>query len=248
MKSSGSKTRLRLASLLLLAFALFASGCVYLRLLDLKKQFARFDENFVLLPSEDFEMRCLKPLLTSSDLRWLGAEPRIIRPWRDGEEWSIRWVKQPPVGTTEPLVYDMEFIARLSDDRLAEAVIPKRYFAYFPKELFVNLLRSTGSAKVDKSDREAESQTEPPPETPLPNLKSVGGMLGLPTQKSVNKSGQLVYVYFYRLDLPDPESKPIEMTFVFDPAGGDLVKLTAKLPHGALKYDFAKPKPKAGGG
>lgn len=245
MKPRRPKILPRLAALLLFALGLLVSGCVYLRLLDLKKQFARFNEYFVVLPTEDFELRCLKPLLTSGDLRWLGAEPRRVQPWRDGEEWSIRWVKQPPAGTTEPLVYDMEFIARLSDDRLTEAAIPKRYFAYFPKELFVNLLRSTGSAKVDKTDRAAESHTETPPETPLPNLKSIGGMLGLPTQQHTAKSGELVYVYFYRLDLPRPESRPIEVTFRFDPATGDLRKLVARLPHGTLNYDFAKPTAQA---
>ncbi|MFT3867129.1 MAG: hypothetical protein QM715_01405 [Nibricoccus sp.] len=230
----------RFAPLLLIALTLVLSGCVYLRLLDLKKQFARFDENFVLLPGDDFELRFLKPVLTASDVRWLGAEPKTVRPWKDGEEWSIRWVKTPPPGLREESVYDMEFIARLADDRLVEAAIPKRYFAYFPKELFINLLRSTGAAKVDKTDRQAETQTETPPETPLPNLKSIGGMLGAPTQKTTNKSGQLVYLYLYRLDLPKPDSKPVEMTFLFDPASGDLRKLTAKLPHGTLKYDFSK--------
>ena len=236
-------TRPRFAPLLLVALALLLSGCVYLRLLDLKKQFARFAENFVLLPGEDFELRCLKPVLTASDVRWIGAEPKTIRPWKDGEEWSIRWIKIAPPEAKETLVYDMEFIARIADDKLVEAAIPKRYFAYFPKELFINLLRSTGTAKVDKTDRQAESQTETPPDTPLPNLKSIGGMLGAPTQKSTNKSGQLVYVYLYRLDLPKPDSKPIEMTFLFDATSGDLRKLTAKLPHGTLKYDFAKPTP-----
>lgn len=237
-------TRPRFAPLLLVALALVFSGCVYLRLLDLKKQFARFDENFVLLPGDDFELRFLKPILTASDVRWLGAEPKTIRPWKEGEEWSIRWVKTSPPDVKEEFVYDMEFIARIADDHLVEAAIPKRYFAYFPKELFINLLRSTGAAKVNKTDRQAESQTETPPETPLPNLKSIGGMLGEPTQKSTNKSGQLVYLYLYRLDLPEPDSKPVEMTFLFDPASGDLRKLTAKLAHGTLKYDFTKPAPR----
>lgn len=241
MKIRGSINASKFASLLLIALLFLVGGCVYLRLLDLKKQFARFDENFVLLPGDDFELRCLKPILTASDVRWIGAEPKTIRPWNTGEEWSIRWVKQAPPEAGETLIYDMEFIARFADDKLVEAAISKRYFAYFPKELFVNLLRSTGTAKVDKTDRQAESQTDTPPETPLPNLKSIGGMLGAPTQKSTTKSGLLLYVYLYRLDLPKPESKPIEMTFLFDATTGDLRKLTAKLPHGTLKYDFAKP-------
>jgi len=228
--------------LLLAAAAVTLSGCVYLRLLELKKQFAHFEQNFVVQPTEDFTLHCLHPVLTSSDLRWLGAEPKTITPWNNGEEWKIRWIKIPAPNTNEAFVYDMEFIARLVDGRLVEASIPKRYFAYFSKELFVNLLRSTGSAKVDRGDHQTEAQTETPAETALPNIKTIKGMLGGPTQQST-KAGQTVYLYRYRLDLAEPESKPAEVTFIFDPASGDLRRLMAHLPHGTLNYDFAKALP-----
>lgn len=226
--------------------AFLLSGCVYLRLLELKRQFVRFDECFVLPPSRDFELRFLKPLLLPGDLRWLGAEPRSIIPWRTGEQWSVRWIKQAPSGINEPLVYDMEFIARFENGRLAEAAIPERYFAYFPKDLFVNLLRSTGTARVDKAGRQAEGTTETPRDTPLPNLKSITGMLGEPTRRLAPVDGQVVCIYLYQLDVPQPDSDPVEITFIFDTGSGDLRRLIARLPHGTLKYSFAAKQQSAG--
>ncbi|MFT3781455.1 MAG: hypothetical protein QM790_05505 [Nibricoccus sp.] len=222
---------------LLFASVACLTGCVYLRLLELKKQFARFDQNFVIQPGDDFGLRCLHPVLTGDDLRWLGAEPKTITKWSEGEQWNVRWIKVPAANANESVEYDMEFVARLTNDQLVEAVIPKRYFAYFPKDLFINLLRSTGNAKVDKKDQEAQAVTETPPETPLPNIKSVVGMLGGPTSQSV-KAGLNVYVYRYRLDVPAPQTKPVEVTFSFNPDSGDLLKLRAKLAHGTLNYDF----------
>jgi hypothetical protein len=226
--------RLLIAAVALVLF----SGCVYLRLLQLKRQLAQFDENFVLVDSDDFDLRFRRPVLTGDDLRWLGAEPKVIQETDTGAEWLIRWVKVPPAGANEPFEYDMEFHTRFAKDRLSEIVIPKRYFAYFSKDLFVNLLRSTGAAQVNKEKKQAEAQTETPPKATVPNLKDVKGMLGAPTQQSVVGS-QTMYFYSYRLDLTKPAHPPIEVTFTFDSASGDLQKLIARLPRGTIKYNFS---------
>lgn len=235
MRCALARKLLRVAVLCGAALAL--AGCVYLRLLELKRQFAHFDEHFAVEPSNDLVMRCLHPILSGSDLRWIGAEPHAVTPAPQGEAWTIRWLKVPPSGSHEPSLYDMEIGAVLSDDRLTEIKIPERYFAYFPKELFINLLRSTGSAKVNREDKQAEAQTETPEAIPLPKLDTVESMLGAPTQRAVAQ-GQTTYFYSYRLDIPDTKTPPVELTFVFDTASGDLRKLVVRLKRGTLKYDF----------
>lgn len=236
MATAPGRRALRLV--LLAAAAALLSGCVYLRLLQLKRQLARFDDNFAVQSSDDLVLNCLHPVLTGADLRWIGAEPHAIYPRNDGEEWLVRWIKTPASGTMETAVFDMEFSARLTGDRLTGIVIPQRYFAYFPKELFLNLLRSTGGAKVSRNDKQAEAQTETPPDTPLPNLKTVESLLGAPTVRHAQKD-QVVYLYTYRLDVPKPATAPVEVTFTFDPGTGNLRRLTARLAHGTLKYDFS---------
>ncbi len=223
--------------LLIGAAALLLSGCVYLRLLELKKQLTRFDENFTVPPTEDLTLHCLHPVLRPDDLRWLGASPKTITPLDDGEVWLIRWVKDPSPGIQEKFEYDMEFTARFVDGRMVEVGIPKRYLAYIPRDLVLNMLRSTGTAKIDKDSRKADAQTEAPTAAPMPNLSTIKSMLGEPTRRQETPD-LITHFYRYRLDLVTTNAKPIEASFVFDAATGELRKFTARLPRGTLNYDF----------
>ena len=236
----------RLLRLLLLGTAcVLLCGCVYLRLLELKKQFSHFDENFIVEPTEDLTLRCLHPVLEPDDLRWLGASPKTVTVSADGEDWSVRWVKEPALGTTEATVYDMELGLEFADGYLVEVRIPKRFLVFVPRDLIVNMLRSTGAARVDKNDRKADVQTEAPATSALPNLNTIQAMLGAPTRPAVPTSAGLVYDYRYRLDSAAALDKPIEASFTFDVTTGALRKFTARLPRGTLNYDFSSPTPTA---
>lgn len=228
----------RFVSLLLIGAAcLLLSGCVYLRLLELKKQFSHFEENFTVPATEDLTIHCLHPLLKADDLRWIGAEPKTITPRANGEEWLIRWVKEPAHNIKEEHVYDMEITACFADGRVFEARIPKRYLAYVSKDLLLAMLRSTGTAKVNKDDRNAEAQTEAPNSAAMPNLSSIDGMMGEPTRKQ-RTPDQIIHFYRYRLDVEATRTKPIEIVFIFDSTTGELRKFTARLPRGTLNYEF----------
>lgn len=223
------------------AVALLLSGCVYLRLLEFKKQLTHFDENFALPATEDLSLHCRHPVLQADDLRWLGASPKTITPNNGGEDWLIRWIKEPAPGSQEQSVYDMELAVRFVDGHMIDVRIPKRYLAYIPRELVLNMLRSTGTAKVDKENRKTDAQTEAPAATPMPNLSTVKSMLGEPTRRQ-ETSGLITHFYRYRLDSAADPVKPIEAAFTFDAATGELRKFTARLPRGTLNYDF-KPTP-----
>jgi len=235
--------RSRFGSLLLIGAVSFAlGGCVYLRLLEFKKQLSRFDENFTMPATEDISLQCLHPLLLADDLRWLGAAPKIIVKRDGGEDWVIRWVKENAPGVKEDAVYDMELDVRFVDGRLVEAHVPKRYLAYVSRELFVSILRSTGTAKVNKGDHHADAQTETPPASVLPNLSQVKAMLGEPTKKEITPD-RIIHFYRYRLDSAEPPAKLIEVSFAFEPNSGELRKFTARLPRGTLNYDFVPTTP-----
>jgi hypothetical protein len=235
---------LRFVSLLLIGAVGFAlCGCVYLRLLEFKKQLSRFDENFTMPATEDISLRCLHPLLQPDDIRWLGAAPKtaVIR---DGsEDWVIRWVKETAPGVKEEAVYDMELDLRFIDGRVAEACVPKRYLAYVSRELFVSMLRSTGTAKVNHGDHQADAQTETPDASVLPNLSTVKAMLGEPTRKEISTT-RIIHFYRYRLDSGEPAAKTIEVSFAFEANSGELRKFTARLPRGTLNYNFVPSVPK----
>jgi hypothetical protein len=238
-----SKLKKRFVPIILIGtVSLLLGGCVYLRLLELKKQLSHFDENFSVPPTEDLTLQCRHPLLQPSDLRWLGAVPKTITAREGGEDWLVRWVKEAASGINEEFVYDMVLHLRFVDGRMVEVQIPKRHLAYVSKDLLVNMLRSTGAAKVDRDDHAADAQTETSAAVPPPNLSTIKAMLGDPTSKQTT-AGRIIQLYRYRLDIANTTAKPIEATFVFDAASGELRKFTARLPRGTLNYDFKPAAP-----
>jgi hypothetical protein len=234
----------RIFAFLLLAAVLALSGCVYLRLLDLKKQLARFDAHFNADTSDGVRIDCLKPILLADDVRWLGIYPETIISDGELENWRVRWVKEPPPGSPEETVYDVELAARFTDERLSFVGIPERYFAFFPKELFVSLLRSTGAARIDRSSRSAEVDNEPHAgDIKPPTIDSIAGMLGRPNER-IRRDGLDVFRYRYRAVTSEKKAKPIEVTFSFDVATGRMQTLIAKLPTGTINFRVApKQKP-----
>src|SRR3954470_11819852 len=93
-------TRWKLMAGLLAATFLF-SGCVYLRLLQVKRQLGDFDRFFALDRHEGLRISCLTPVLLTGDFRWLGITPETIKRLGQSEEWHVRWVKDVPAGANE---------------------------------------------------------------------------------------------------------------------------------------------------
>lgn len=218
--------------------SLLVSGCVYLRLLQLKNQFGDFEKHFVIDTSTGLRVTCRHPVLLDDDLRWLGIEPQSITNSGKTELWHVRWVKDPPPGVAEASVYDVTLDAELVDRRLVAAQIPERYFEFVSKELFVSMLRSTGAARIDREKRRAEVKTPTAPErgTDRPKLASIEGMLGHPTERA-EADGLVRFRYRYRpVTSTGGRGKPIEVTFVFDQESGALQRLVGKLPKGTLNF------------
>jgi len=174
-------------------------------------------------------------------VRWLGLEPRKITPGPEGaEEWDIRWVKDLPPGIKENAPYDLELSAFFKNDLLTRVFIADRYFAYFPKDIFVRLLRSAGSAKINHSAREAKVDAASENDElngQLPTLQSLEQMIGVPTAREV-QGNDVVCRYRYSPVTPTGKGKAIGVTFVFASDTGKLQKLTGKLPTGSLDFDF----------
>ena len=229
-----------LCIVLLVGCTLLFSGCVYFRLLQLKSQLGDFDHNFAASTTDGVTIACLHPVLLSEDLRFLGIDPKAITTEGEMTRWHVRWLKDEPLHSTEKTLHDVELFLDLKDDQLQSLHLPERYFEFFPKELFVDLLRSTGKATIDKFTHRAEvSAGEELGQTlaALPALKSVESLLGVPTDR-IQDPTTIRYRYRYRTETPTGRGKAIEMIFSFDRQTGDLRKLVGKLPKGTMSYDF----------
>jgi hypothetical protein len=227
--------RLGLAAVLA-ALALLLGGCVYLRLLELKRQLADFDRHFALHTADGLALDLKHPVLLADDVRWLGLVPEQIRAAGDAEEWQVRWVKQLPVGVLEPRRYDLVVDLTFKAGKLARVVVPERYFAVLPKAFLADVIRSVGRARVDRPAAAVESDVA----ATRPELRAIDELLGRPSEE--RESGpQTIFRYRYLSATGDPRAGSLDMTLVFDTASGRLLHWQGRTPVGQLGFRFTAP-------
>jgi len=225
----------------LLALTLLLSGCVYLRLLEFKRQLADFDRHFTLHTATGLRLVCLTPVVLAEDFRWLGFTPESVTKIGQAEQWRIRWTKHLPPGVQESDTHDIELELIFVAGKFTRLFMPERFFAFVPKPFFSGLLRSLGQAGVDRSRRVAEvnfSKTERDALTARVMATSLAMLLGKPTAQAVTPAHTTLR---YRYTPVPPESKNgvIDMTFTFDTATGQLQRLDGRSPVGQLSFNFA---------
>ena len=227
--------------LLALASCLFLlSGCVYLRLLALKRQLAEFDTNFTLETSQGLRLGFINPLLLSDDVRWIGLTPETVKKLGASEQWRVRWVKQVPPGTAEKGNFDLEVEMMFTDDKLTRLFIPERYFSIMPKAFVIGLLRGLGGATVDKNARSADVNFSPSDRELLTAqivTTSLAMFLGQPTERRTEDARTLFRYHF----TPIPAGAKngfFDVRFTFDTASGQLLRLDGRSPVGKIAFNF----------
>jgi hypothetical protein len=235
----------RVLALGLVALALLLSGCVYLRLLEFKRQLADFDRHFTLHTANGLRLVCLTPVVLAEDFRWLGFTPESVTKLGQAEQWRIRWTKHLPPGAQESDTHDIELELIFVAGKFTRLYIPERFFAFVPKPFFTGLLRSLGNASVDRGRRVAEvsfSQTERAALTARVMATSLAMLLGLPTEKTATPT---LTTLRYRYTPVPPESKHgiFDISFVFDTPTGQLQRLHGRSPVGQVSFNFVSPTP-----
>lgn len=234
---SQRRSRVSFAAVCLLAAAaFFLSGCVYLRLLELKHQIAAFDQNFTIDSTDGFRIVCQHPVLLTGDVRWIGLEPEKTTKLGTAERWSIRWVKELPPEVHEAGAFDLQIEMMFADDKLSRVIIPERYFVAMPKQLLVDLLRSLGRAKVDRDARAIEAQLA----GARPDLPGIEKLLGQPSRRTIEGT-QTTYGYRYVPTSNGPARAAVfDMTLVFDTTTRQLLRWEGKTPVGKLGFNFER--------
>lgn len=235
-----SRTR-RCLLAVLAGLASLLSGCVYLRLLEVKRQLGEFDRFFTLETTDGVKLGCLKPVLLTGDLRWLGITPEKIKKLGSAEEWRVRWVKEVPPGVAEKTVRDVEIGLIFTDDKLARLLIEEGYFALIPKPFFVGLLRGLGQADINRSKRDAAVSLAGAGGMELARISeaSLLELLGAPSERRV-ESGRSVLRFRYVPTPPGARNGVFDLSFTFNPAG-QLVFLQGRSPVGQMSFNFEAP-------
>ncbi len=222
--------------------ALFLGGCVYLRLLELKKQLGQFDRYFTLQTQTGVGIICREPILTPSDVRWIGLRPEQVKTLGLAEQWQVRWMKQLPVGIAEPGQYDIVVELGFSEGRLNRIAIPERYFAVMPKEFLLSVIKSLGRGKIDKSDKTIESAvTGAELAAARPKLPAIDKLLGRPSDE-FQEGPNTILRYRYIPATKESRAGVFDMRLTFNTASGELLHWQGNTPIGKIGFNFEQSK------
>ena len=224
----------------LAALALLLSGCVYLRLLEVKRQLAQFDRNFGVQTDDGIKLICQKPVLTMEDIRWIGLPPETRRTLGRAEQWHVRWVKQLPPGATEKGSFHIALDLGFADGKLSSISIPEKYFGLLPKDFVLGVIKSLGGAKVDKSSKTAEAAVDAQKAAlAQPSMPDIGKLLGQATETRV-EGEHTIDRYRYVPTSKEGRGGTFEMTLRFDTKTGNLLHWHGRTPMGSIAFSFAK--------
>jgi hypothetical protein len=198
--SPGQKSLRQMAWVALLGTLLsMLTGCVYLRLLEVKKQLQNFDEYFAISGRSELVIEFKKPVIRVKDTRFLiGAEP--AQESREGEHrahYDFDWVgvstatHHPPLGR---LTLDLAF----DKGKLTKIIVPETFMMLFPRNVIVYTLKQAKDADVFELKKLARAQIhlKPEVEAELPSRTKTEMLLGVPLELRDEDTLQtLVYRY-----------------------------------------------------
>ena len=236
--TNGAASARKVGVIVLAAVALLCSGCVYLRLLELKRQIDRFDQFFGLQTQDGLALICHDPVLRTEDVRWIGLMPESIKTLGAAQQWQVRWVKQLPPGVHEKAEYDIVLELGFANNRLTRVKVPERYFAVMPKHFVIGVIRSLGRGKIDKSGKRIDATVAGADVAAArPDLPSIDKLLGRPSEEYVEGANTIVR-YRYVPATKESRAGVFDMHLTFETKSGELLKWQGTTPVGKIGFDF----------
>ena len=191
---------------------LSTSGCVFLRLLELKNQLGEFDQNFSVDRSDGLTITCLNPVMLEQDMWLLGLPPTTREPSGDGVVWTLIFEKLYPESPPEPPEFDLSVTLGFVEGKLTEFHLGEEYFTLIPKDAILMTIKSLGQLKIDTAGRRAvldiEESDAPEWNFRAPKKPDIVATLGAPYLEEGDDDGGTILEYHYRLVPPSSESAP----------------------------------------
>lgn len=225
--------------------ALLLTGCVYLRLLELKRQLADFDRFFVVEASEGLELRFREPVLRDNDVLSLGIEPAERVRAGAVELWHFLWIKDAAPGDAPGVTYEQTADFVFVNRKLAVIRIPERFFAFFPKSRVIASLRSMGQAQVDRTRRIASGAlASSASDDSMPPLRQTDlvAMLGAPVAMGGSDEAP-EWRYTFKAVRAGRRTGPIDVVFTLRPQTGTVVRVKGLLVAGTIEFDYSGAPP-----
>jgi hypothetical protein len=185
------------------------TGCVFLRLLEVKKQLNKFERYVQVDDQNGLTLKFLKPVLLIKDIAWL-TRAKPTNQARSGRYvlWKYAFKKQSPKDSHETGDFAISQSMFFENGKLYKIKYPKRLSPILRREFVIGSLRSMGKGKVDQQRRNvltAWDAKNAPETAKIPTRQDITRILGRPF--SVKQSGSKdTFLYKYILD-PNPVEK-----------------------------------------
>lgn len=169
----------------ILLLPLLLSGCVYLRLLQVKRQLSDFEDNFDLGGRAEWVVTFKNPTLFEKDAVFLvGSEP--LSSWMEGEEKILHWEFELVGGSNipPPPLAHLSVNVATKNRRVTRLIVPEKFLLFFSRGVLSSSLRQAANADVHEWSRRVNARLEFPPEleSELPSQDRALMLLGPPRE------------------------------------------------------------------
>ncbi len=198
----------RVLPVLMMVGVVALSGCVYLRLLQFKKQFRDFHENFEFSSDGHYSLIIKNPLLSGDDVDFvMKAAPTRVDSL-DGKILSRQYafhIEGRSDGDGTLLEYDLHFEREL----FREMHFPSEFSDLFLEDALIALLTSLGEAETNRKTESLRAEVRQERIRQLmPDKRRVLEVLGNPSDQWRERDGLDRLLYRYNLDTRSVGLKP----------------------------------------
>ena len=191
---------------------LLCQGCLLERLIEVKNQFCRFDENFTIHNSEKdgLSVTSQTPVLHDFDIiKLLGADPSDIKLLADGSVvYKYILLKEDPVTHRYfSLSTTFKFVEIQDEFKLKTLSFEKNMVDVFSKKLICDVIKSLCSSERSIVKRTATISLEHIDITMIPGLSDIETILGVYDVKETLSDSYERYTYYFRLKSDDNEKR-----------------------------------------
>ncbi|MER3445374.1 MAG: hypothetical protein C4291_00410 [Candidatus Dadabacteria bacterium] len=222
-------------------FLISITGCVYLHLLEVRRQLSSFENNFEIRDQNGLTLVFLNPVLLTEDIIWLTEiGPTYEEETGHGRLWRYIFEKQYPGPRDEKGDFDIPIIMLFQgNDRLREVRFPERFLEFVSKPLLIRMFKSMGYSQISKLRRSATSKFEGS-SMEIPRRQFILKVLGKPFNiENSDHTSRLVYRYNLKKGKPADRGFNILINFTFQQGDDKLRKAEGNIGDMRLFMDFS---------
>lgn len=235
------KLKRRVIYLGIVFFLISITGCVYLHLLEVRRQLFNFEDNFEIRDQNELTLVFLKPVLLTEDIIWLTElGPTSEEETGQGKLWKYTFEKQYSGPKDEKGDFDIPIIMLFQgDDKLREIRFPERFLEFVSKPLLIRTFKSMGYSQISKLRRSATSKFQGS-SMEIPRKQFILNVLGKPSDtENSDHTSKFVYKYNLKKGKPADKDFKILVNFTFQRGDDKLRKAEGGLGDMKLFMDFS---------